>query len=223
MIPTWKKYLSYITELHIESAPGKLNPHLYLSLYKGRLQLSTANAIYSFEDLYDNFAQLFAQTNWKIFTPEKILILGGGLLSINILLEKHLKHFQSTVIEYDENVIYLASKYVINKLKMPTQLIEAEAYNFVMSCQETFDLIIVDVFDDDRIPRDILSKNFLKKNAELLSPSGLLIYNRLAKTQQDKTLSLNFFTNKFISCFPNASYIDVTGNYMLINTKKYLL
>ncbi|MEL6944963.1 MAG: hypothetical protein AAFO82_20090, partial [Bacteroidota bacterium] len=51
-IPRWKRWWSYLSEIHIESAPNEINPHLYVSLRNGRYQLSTANAIYSYEDLY---------------------------------------------------------------------------------------------------------------------------------------------------------------------------
>ena len=52
--PLWKRWLSYLFEIHVESTSSDYNPHLHVSLNNGRYQLSTANAIYSFEDLYDN-------------------------------------------------------------------------------------------------------------------------------------------------------------------------
>ena len=47
--PLWKRLVSYLFEIHVESTSSEFNPHLYVSLYKGRYQLSTANAIYSFD------------------------------------------------------------------------------------------------------------------------------------------------------------------------------
>ena len=48
--PRWKQWLSYLFEMHIESAASEYNPHLYVSMKQGRYQLCTANAIYSYED-----------------------------------------------------------------------------------------------------------------------------------------------------------------------------
>ncbi|MEL6987810.1 MAG: hypothetical protein AAGK97_08260, partial [Bacteroidota bacterium] len=87
MIPKWKKYLSYFIELHIESAPGEINPHLYVSLKNGRLQLSTANAVYSHEELYLNFKQAFDKLKFEKLEGKNVLILGFGLGSIPIIIE----------------------------------------------------------------------------------------------------------------------------------------
>ena len=89
--PFWKKILSYFFEFHIESAPSEINPHLYVSLNRGRYQLSTANAIYSFEDLYDNFFDAFKKVNLDQYPIKNVLVLGLGLGSIPLMLEKNLK------------------------------------------------------------------------------------------------------------------------------------
>ena len=223
LVPSWKKYLSYLWEFHIESAPSELNEHLYVSLSKGRFQLATANAIYSFEDLYDNFAKIFDQIDWDIFKPNRILVLGGGMLSVIYLLEQKIGPVQCTVIEYDQQVIYLASKYMLHKIKSSVQMIEADATAFVQTTQEVYDLIIVDIFDDDRIPRQAQSLSFLNQLKRLQAKQHLIIYNRLAKTFKDKKDSILFYESTFLSVFPTANWIDVKGNYMLLSHNQYMI
>ena len=77
--PLWKRLLSYLFELHIESTSSEHNPHLYVSLKNGRYQLSTANAVYSYGDLYDNFSEAFQQLNLESREIKNVLILGFGL------------------------------------------------------------------------------------------------------------------------------------------------
>ena len=86
-IPTLKKWLSYLLEQHIESVEGNLNPSLHVSLVNGRYQLSTDTAVYSFDDLYDNFTTAFQQTNFDTFKPKSVLLLGLGLGSVPYILE----------------------------------------------------------------------------------------------------------------------------------------
>ena len=86
--PIWKRLLSYFFEWHIESAPSEANPHLYVSLKNGRYQLCTANAVYSYEDLYTNFLRAFEQIDFDKVPGKDVLILGLGLGSIPIILEK---------------------------------------------------------------------------------------------------------------------------------------
>ena len=109
--PLWKRFLSYLFEIHIESTSSEYNPHLYVSLQKGRYQLSTANAVYSFEDLYDNFSDAFKEIDLDRLNIQNVLILGFGLGSIPIILEQNFKKkYHYTGVEIDEEVLYLAKK-----------------------------------------------------------------------------------------------------------------
>ena len=221
-----KKWLSYLFELHIESAPSALNPHLYVSLSKGRYQLSTAHAIYSFEDLYDNFARAFNLIKWQELKCENILVLGGGLLSVPQLLDKKLiNSCIYDVVEIDENVIYLADKYITHKLSNPVHWYHDAAESFVRTHQGSmiYDLIIVDVFEDDQIPQVIQSEAFLKACSGLLSPKGLLLYNRLSRTHKDRSSTQEFISRSFQPRFPDGGYLDVKGNYILYNRPHFWL
>ena len=214
----WKKIISYITELHIESAPSDINPHLYVSLNRGRYQLCTANAIYSYEDLYDNYFEAFKKIEIEKRKIENVLILGFGLGSIPFMLEKHFqKKYHYTAIEIDESVIYLATKYALPEIDSPIQMICANAFAFVMQCQQQFDLVCMDVFLDDIVPEEFEDSDFLENLKQLIAKDGLLLYNRLANTPQDLNATQTFFKEKFQSVFPEGKYLEVRGNWMLLD------
>ena len=216
--PFLKKILSYLTEIHLESAPSEINPHLYVSLNKGQYQLSTANAVYSYGDLYDNYSKTFDQLEPQLTDKMNVLILGFGLGSIPYMLEKTFgKRMYFTGIEVDENVIYLADKYVLDELDAPIQLICADAFAFVMQCQEQFDLICMDVFLDDVVPPQFTSKQFLNSLKDLLKPDGRLLFNRLALSNEDLERTGRFFEKEFKPVFEEGTYLDVGGNWMLMN------
>lgn len=222
IIPIWKKYLSYFFELHIESAPSEINPHLYVSLSRGRYQLSTANAIYSFADLYDNFTLTFQQINLST-TIKDVLILGFGLGSIPYMLEKKFnKSYHYTAVEIDENVLYLANKYALPVLTSPITMMPADAFAFVHYCQERFDLLCMDVFLDDIVPDNFETEYYLRQLENLLNPEGILLFNKLAATEKDRKQAAQFF-ELFKSVFPNGTYLEVNGNWMLINDKRFVL
>ena len=214
--PIWKKYLSYLFEFHIESAPSEINPHLYVSLSRGRYQLSTANAIYSFEDLYDNYLLSFQ----KIKLPEgdkSVLLLGFGLGSIPFMLEKVFKQrYQYTAVEIDENILYLANKYTLPKLASPITLLPADAFAFVHYCHDKFDLICMDVFLDDKIPPKFETEAFLVQLKNLLNPNGILLFNKLTATKEDRR-EVRLFLTTFKKIFPNGDFMDVNGNWMFVN------
>ena len=213
----WKKWLSYITEFHIEDAPSDLNPQLHVCLVNGRYQLCTENAIYSYADLYDNFSGAFAQLNLKDRDIKKVLILGFGMASIPIILEKMGLKYAYTAVEIDEQVIYLASKYELPYLKAPVQMICADAEHWVQMTTEQFDMIAVDIFLDDVIPDRFTQSTFLENTKNLLRPGGLLLYNRLANTEADLEKTKLFYGETFKEVFPNGKYLSVGGNWMLVN------
>ena len=223
MIPIWKRYLSYLTEMHIESAPSDINPHLYVSMHKGKLQLSTENAIYSYGENYHNFAKTFAQIDLSHLTDEEILILGFGLGSIPILLEKSFNiKAQYTGIELDENVLYLFDKYEGDSIESPIQLICADAKIYAATCQQRYALICSDIFLDNEIPKSFYEGDYLANVARMMEPEGLLIMNTLALTEHNQKQSDTYFEQVFKKEFPEAVKLEVHHNYMLLSHKDWL-
>ncbi|MEL7251230.1 MAG: fused MFS/spermidine synthase [Bacteroidota bacterium] len=224
-LPCWKIWLSYLTELHIESTSSEYNPHLYVSLYKGRYQLSTANAVYSFGDLYTNFSRTFDQWNWEKFPPNQVLLLGLGLGSIPVILETlHQQPCQFTAVEIDEEVVDLAYRYVLEGLESPIEMITADAALVVQQLTPaSFDLICVDIFDDDVVPAAFEETAFLEQATSLLRKGGVLLFNRLAANTADQEKSTAFYENTFRRVFPGSCCLDVGGNFMLVSNRHAIL
>lgn len=218
--PFWKRVLSYVTELHIESAPSEMNPHLYVSLSNGRYQLCTDNAIYSYEDKYTNFVQAFKELPIAEMNIKNVLILGFGLGSIPYILEQSGFKYHYTGVEIDDSVLYLANKYTLDKIDSPLELIEANALSFVWQCQEKYDMICMDVFQDAVVPEAFESIEFLEQLRDLLSPNGLLLYNRLTALPRYERHTFNFYIQNFKKVFSNAETIKMSGNWMLIGRKE---
>lgn len=219
-IPAWKHWLSYLHELHIESAPSDINPHLYVSLKNGKLLLGTENAVYSYEDRYDNFRLLFNQIDLSKHGFERVLLLGLGLGSVPLLIEKSgMNASEMVLVEIDEQVIYLAEKYGLVSLTTPYTIFCADAQHFIKSNKESFDLIISDVFLDDKIPEFFNSVDYLLHLKRVLHPGGLLIINTLASTNTDKRTSKSYFEDVFKTTFPEGELRHVWENYMLLNRR----
>ncbi len=219
--PLWKRLLSYLFEWHIESAPSETNPHLYVSLRNGRYQLSTANAVYSYEDLYTNYFRAFEHVNLDALPNEEVLVLGLGLGSIPLILEKKFhKQFFYTAVELDEAVIYLAGRYGLDGLSSAVDTVCADAYAFMLQNEKQYGLICMDIFLDDVVPRPFESPEFLEALKSALAPGGMLLYNRLADNDKDRRVTQHFFERHFLSVFPHGAYLDVGGNWMLVNHRQ---
>jgi len=218
--PLWKRLLSYLTEIHVETSGSEINPQLHVSLVKGRYQLCTENAIYSYGDLYDNFCQAFDSIDFDQVKIQKVLILGFGLGSIPVILEQRFtERFHYTAVEIDEAVLDLANRYTMPDIHSPVEFYCTDAIAYVRQCQEQFDMINVDVFLDDTIPEALEQVDFLSQLDSILAPNGLILYNRLAFTSEDVKNARTFYEQKFEAVFPNGTFLEVKGNWILCNRK----
>ncbi|MEM6378295.1 MAG: fused MFS/spermidine synthase [Bacteroidota bacterium] len=219
----WQVLGSYISEITIEERSSPYNKVLQVILKNGRYQLCTENAIYSYDDLYTNFAKAFAAINVSNQPINDVLLLGLGLGSIPFILEKKFGvDCQLTAVEIDEEVIDLAHHYVLKDLKMAINAICTDARLFLQMDSQGYDLICMDVFQDDQIPEDFLGRSFLEQIQARLNPDGIFLFNHLALTKKDKKLATDYFTNVFRPFFPNATYIDADSNYVFLNHSRFL-
>jgi SAM-dependent methyltransferase len=221
--PLWRQALSYLMTQPIEQTTSPHNPHLRVVLKNGRYQLQTLNAIYSYGDLYDNFSKAFARLDLERAGVQRVLILGFGLGSIPLMLEKMFhKHYDYTAVEIDAEVLRLAEKYVLDDLHATITFHVSDALDYVAFAEEKFDMICMDVFIDDTVPTAFEQAEFLTHLKSLLTPNGLLLFNKLAFFKKDKQAAMDFLKYPFKQVFTEGGYLDVQGNYILLNRMDFL-
>ncbi|MBK9335702.1 MAG: methyltransferase domain-containing protein [Lewinellaceae bacterium] len=216
MIPFWKKWLSHLFPLTLEETSSEHNPDLAVVLDRGRLQLLSGNAIYSWDDLYHNFTIAFGTIDLDEEHIEDVLVLGLGLGSVPYILEKVFeRRYRYTAIELDEVVSELAAKYTLPRLSSPVEIITADAGIFVAVTEEQFDLIVVDIFEDDHTPEQFEETDFLEACKAHLRPGGILLYNRLHNNAKTRLATERFYENRFRVVFPDAWAINTGGNWIV--------
>ena len=217
-IPLWKKWVSHVVPLTLETAASEQNPELAVMLDRGRLQLLSGNAIYSWDDLYHNFTIAFGALDLEKRPIEDVLILGLGLGSVPYILEKiYERAYHYTAVEWDETVAGLAARYTLSRLKSPVEIITADAGVFLQVTEERYDMIVIDIFEDDRTPEQFETVAFLEACAERLRPNGLILYNRLYNAHRNIVSTQRFFEDTFKNVFPEGEKIDTGGNWILVN------
>lgn len=221
-IPRWKQWISYLTPLTLEEVSTDQNPELRVMLSRGRMQLLSGDAIYSWDDLYRNFTHAFRQLNLDSRPISDVLLLGMGLGSIPFMLEKVFKrNYCYTAVEWDESVAYLAGKYTLSRIESPTRIITADAEVFVELCEERFDLIVIDIFEDEITPPQFCTEDFLNQCKRLMNPDALLLFNRLhGDDKAVRSVTERFFVQTFKKVFESGWYIDTSGNWILCGENK---
>lgn len=215
----FQKLCSYFWEVPLETSSSEFNEVLQVSLVSNTLQLCSKNAIYSFGEKYDNFYKAFRQIPDFLEQVETVLVLGLGLGSIPYMLEEKFKYdFDYTFVEIDEEVVRLANEYTLQYLECSQQTYSTDAYVFLLQMSQKFDMICMDIFLDDVIPSDFESIEFLKLLKKRLAPRGFVLYNRLTVSASDLKKTEVFF-KQFKQVFPEATYMDVGGNWLLCSKK----
>lgn len=214
--PLWKKWVSWCWPQHLETMEDREGSHVSVWLSRGRLQLTASNAIYSYDDKYTNFLRPLKKLYPTPKSGEKVLLLGFGLGSIVYILEKVLRcDFVYTAVELDEAVISLASKYSLPRFRSPVTIVEGDAVYYTHYAEGTYELICIDIFEDDIIPPSCETIQFLERVKALLTPGGILLYNRLYQGSGDRFATDRFVENVFTKVFPDAKWIDTEGNRVL--------
>ncbi|GIV32452.1 MAG: hypothetical protein KatS3mg030_754 [Saprospiraceae bacterium] len=209
--------MSYLVDIPLEQASTDFNPAVELYLRRGRLMLSTPNAIYSYDDLYMNFYLAFDKLGVGKRQMQHALILGFGTGSIPWMLEKSFHcRLSYTGVEIDEVIAGWAMRYALPRLQSPVTLYTTDAVHFAQTWNESFDLICVDIFQDEHIPESLDEPLFSENLARLLAPGGLLLWNRLADDAEMKKRTDLFYENVFSKVFPQPGFLPLGPNRMLV-------
>ncbi len=206
---------SYLAEMPVEKVSSEISSGIKVSLIRGKYCLSTKNAVYSYDDQYSSFREAFKKLDIGKRKIDNALVLGYGLGSIPLLLNKgHSLFPRITAVEIDPAVIRLAEKY--GYLPVTVAMVQDDAYHYVMNANLKFDLINADLYIDDTTPPQFEKEEFLLALKKLLSPGGLLLFSRFYYDAHHRHLSDDFKKNVFEKIYPGASAILARGNLMLM-------
>jgi len=141
-----------------------------------------------------------------------ILGLGGG--SVATLVKKNWPNSKIVGVEIDPCMYKLGEKF-LNLKDVDINEIDAIAFcKKSLKEKSKFDLIIIDLYLGDKFPEKFDSMKFISLVKKLLSPGGIVIFNRLYYGEKRKE-SLNF-ARKVQKIFRNVEYFYPEANLMLI-------
>ena len=221
--PRWRHYLSYVRDQRLEVTTGDYDDELAVVLRKGKLLLESNGAVYSWESNYYNFREAFAKLRWGAVPGDRVLVLGLGLGSIPQMLEEDFgRRLRYTAVEYDEAIVCLAEEYLLYRLASPIETIVADAGAYVAQARQRFDLILVDLFLDDRVPSEFETRDFLRGLRRLLAPGGCIVSNRLTYRPDDLAQTAAYYEDVWLSAFPAAVYLDIGSNWMLFSDRRFV-
>ena len=83
-------------------------------------------------------------------------------------------------------MLRLGEAYFHTKRFKHLRIIEEDAFHFVERCHDTFELIVIDLFADDKVPEVFTQPGFLEKLNCLMEEGSMLLFNMIVKTSDQK-------------------------------------
>ena len=170
-----KRLISYIWPT-TRRFSSEINGILEVTYVNGKKVLDTENANYSYGSLQKILEIGLTKVDLK--SVENLLLLGMGGGSIIQSLRETFEYKKNIVaVEIDPQVIKLARDEFGISESEKLQIIQKDAYEFVKTSEEKFQLIIIDLFIDLNVPPIFYEKEFCKNVSSLLQKNGFIIFN----------------------------------------------
>jgi spermidine synthase len=206
-----KKLLSFLFPITIFKQKSILSQTIEVTWTDGKLVLDSENTNYSYGNL-----QVLLRKGLKIIgferikSMENILVLGvaGGSVIRTLVDEINFKG-QITGVEIDKGIIEIANTYFkLNEIPN-LEIIFDDASKFVLKTNKKFDLIIIDIFQDTKMPDFLFEFFFISRICFLLNPKGHILFNTMLVNGKQKQLNLDYIKN-----FDSKKYSVSTFNKM---------
>ncbi|MDH3633468.1 MAG: hypothetical protein OES20_02075 [Gammaproteobacteria bacterium] len=161
--------------------------------HQGRVELrSRDNALQSMVNLENphrlelkNLEHLMAVLLF-IPEPERILMLGTAAGSLLYFLNHHYPHSEITTVDIDAELIeQLLKKEILPPVRTGLDYVYDDAARFITDCEQSYDLVLVDIFNGSQSPAWLLEKESIDKLYRLLTWRGALAYNLIIDSEHD--------------------------------------
>ena len=186
--------------------------------------MDSKNTNYSYGSLQRILRRGLQSIGFKnIKDSNSILVLGiaGGSVIKTLVNEIDFKG-EITGVEIDPEIISLANKYFkLNEIQNLTIIIE-DANQFVQKTNQSFELIIIDIFQDNSMPEFLFETVFIKNTKSLLIPGGYLLFNTMIHTKSDQErnkLYHNHFNTEEFSTY-SLPKVEVYNELFIIQKTK---
>jgi len=178
-----RRIISYIFPL-TRKIKSEHNGCLELTISNGRTLLNTENSNYSYGSLQRILK--FALLKVDLSTTKDILVLGlGGGCVIESLRNEFNYNNRITCIDIDPVIIEIAKNEFGISEDNKTYIICKDAYDYILQDGINFDLIIVDLFIDNIVPKKIITKEFWQGVINRLKIGGVIIFNSMCIPHSD--------------------------------------
>ncbi len=215
------KFLSYFLPINVYTKNSFLSKSLEVTWNNGQLVLDSKNTNYSYGSLQRILRKGLKYIGFeRIRNFNSVLVLGVAGGSVIRTLVNEIKYKgKITGVELDEEVITIANSYFKLNQVPNLEIVLDDAFEFVLKTKSTYDLIIIDIFQDTTMPNFLFEDFFINRIHFLLNTNGFILFNTMVISEKDRIRNLNY-KSKFGGNYSLRMYPKVEEHNELFTIKK---
>lgn len=172
----------------IRKIRSKYSGVLEITYDRGQKVLDSRNTSYSYGNLQRVWDKVLQRIRIKDVNRTLILGMGAGS-SIQLLREKYNYDRKIVAVELDPVIVEIArDEFGIrpdNNLRIET----TDAAEYVSRKTRKFDLILIDLFIDNKVPDILLQRPFWENTAKKTAPGGIILFNAFLDDDKLETVT----------------------------------
>jgi spermidine synthase len=216
-----QKLFSYFIPVNVYKKNSSVSKTLEVTWNNGQLVLDSKHTNYSYGSLQRILRKGLKYIGFeRIRSFESVLVLGvaGGSV-IKTLVDEIKFKGKITGVEIDESIIQIANEYFKLDRIPNLELVIEDAFEFVLKTKLTYDLIIIDIFQDTKMPNFLFEDFFINRINSLLNLNGFILFNTMVINDQQAQRNLNY-KSKFNGDYSLRMYPKVEEHNELFTIKK---
>ncbi len=112
-----------------------------------------------------------------------VIGLGGG--SVVKRMWRDYPAMRIDAVEIDPEIVEVAHRFFALPKDKRIRVFVGDGREFVDQTPKTYDIVIVDAFDEDRVPRRLTTEEFMRAARDRLAPDGVVAYNFIGAPKGD--------------------------------------
>lgn len=215
------KLFSFFIPIPVYKKNSALSKSLEVTWNNGELVLDSKNTNYSFGSLQRILRKGLKYIGFeRIRNFDNILVLGVAAGSVIKTLVDEIKfEGKITGVEIDKEVIAIANEYFKLHAMSNLEIVIDDAFEFVLKTNDTYDLIIIDIFQDTVMPNFLFENFFIDRINFLLNTNGFILFNTMVISKKNEERNLEY-KSKFNENYSLRMYPKVEVHNELFTIKK---
>lgn len=148
---------------------------------------------------------------------QKILMLGGGTLTLPRYLADKYPDSTIDVVEIDGELADVARKYFAYDDPANVHLYTADARSYVAKTPAKYDIILVDTYNDGSVPFSLVTRQFTDSLKTILKSDGVVALNLIAGEKGACRDKLSAINGSYEAVFGQGKFLSQDSDYKIGN------